>query len=612
MYVEYVNGAKHALKNADISETLDNFEDAGYILTDNEVVVDIDDLEIEQIQQLISDFNIKTQIVWTDRGCHLYFKKPENFRNSQGICAFGFKVEFKHVKNTKSVTIKRNGVAREIENKGVREDLPEFFKVSKKYIELLGLTEGEGRNDKLFKQRKNVSSLKNWKKIVTFINNIVFETPLPVNELETICRDVQMTAEKDGENIIADLIMREKNVVKYGEYLFFYDGESYVNDLDKLNRMVYSYCDGQKTRYVNEIIEQMKKRTKLIDPDTIFDIKFKNGVLRQGQFIEVDYKGFTPYYIPIEYNPSAEPVEIVDNYLNQLCNNNNDYILRLQEILGHCLITDKEFKRMVAKFFIFVGDGGNGKGTLLTIIRRILGAKNCSSLSIENTGDERYLTSMVGKLANLGDDIEDKAIGIKEMKMLKNISTCDSIESRKMYANSESVEITTSLIFTSNHILKSFEKGFSYKRRVDWLPMYTKPKKKDPRFITKITEEKALRYWVRLMVEGYMRLYENGQFTDSKVVSDFNEQYHEENNTALQYVRDLKIEDILGKRSPEVVEAYETWCDENGIYKQGVKLFNNTLKDFHKVKLSPKRINGKVQKIYVLNEENKLENSEND
>ena len=60
-----------------------------------------------------------------------------------------------------------------------------------------------------------------------------------------------------------------------------------------------------------------------------------------------------------------------------------DYRSRLLEILAHPLIVNKEFKRMLAKFFIFVGDGGNGKGTLLLIIRRILGYENCSALSIK-------------------------------------------------------------------------------------------------------------------------------------------------------------------------------------------------------------------------------------
>ena len=46
----------------------------------------------------------------------------------------------------------------------------------------------------------------------------------------------------------------------------------------------------------------------------------------------------------------------------------NNYRKRLLEILAHPLIIDKEFKRMLAKFFIFIGGGGNGKGTLLLII----------------------------------------------------------------------------------------------------------------------------------------------------------------------------------------------------------------------------------------------------
>ena len=66
------------------------------------------------------------------------------------------------------------------------------------------------------------------------------------------------------------------------------------------------------------------------------------------------------------------------NILNHLTNNDEDYKKQLLEILAHPLIVDKEFKRMLAKFFIFVGDGGNGKGTLLLIIRQILGYENCS------------------------------------------------------------------------------------------------------------------------------------------------------------------------------------------------------------------------------------------
>lgn len=602
MYIRYEPNAKHAKQNAEISQDLDVFEDAGYILNENDLIIDIDDLPKHKIEKLIKTFNIKTHTVWTDRGAHFYFKKPDGFRGAQGVCGLGFNVEYKHIKNTKSITVKRNGVARKVENEGFRESFPEFFKKGK-YENLLGLVDGDGRNQKLFAHRMSIASLPNWKLIVQFINEVVFDEPLPDKEMVEITREMAVEAVKDGENIIADMIMREKRVVMYSNVLYFHDGKQFIGDEVKLNRMVYSYCHNQKSHYAKEIIEQMMMRSKLIDPETEFDIKLKNGLLRDGKFLEVEFTGFTPYQIDIEYKPDAKPVKQVDDYINKLTNNDTDYRLRLMECLGHTLITNKELKRLLAKFFIFVGDGGNGKGTLLEIIREILDPKNCSSLSIKNMMDERYLNTMKGKLANLGDDIQDEPINNEQMKMLKNISTCDRIELRKLYEGAKSTSLSTSLIFTSNHILKSFEKGTAYKRRVDWLPMYTKPTKKDPLFITKLTTKEALEYWLRLIIEGYHRLYKNHKFTHSEIVAEFNERYHEGNNTALGYIREMQPEDILGKRAPEVYEPYEIWCEENGENVQSVKQFKDTIDEVFGFHIKPKKINGKTQRVYVERED---------
>ena len=75
MYIEFEDGAKFAKgKDNDISENLDTFKDAGYILEENDLVVDIDNLSKQAIEKLITMFDIKTQYVWTDRGIHFYFK----------------------------------------------------------------------------------------------------------------------------------------------------------------------------------------------------------------------------------------------------------------------------------------------------------------------------------------------------------------------------------------------------------------------------------------------------------------------------------------------------------------------------------------------------------
>ena len=59
------------------------------------------------------------------------------------------------------------------------------------------------------------------------------------------------------------------------------------------------------------------------------------------------------------------PVELVDEYVDQLTQGEKEYKNFLFEILAHPLIVNKEFKRMLAKFFIFVGDGGQRKRNLV-------------------------------------------------------------------------------------------------------------------------------------------------------------------------------------------------------------------------------------------------------
>jgi putative DNA primase/helicase len=598
VYIEFKEGEKFAGQYADQSESHTSFKDAGYVLTENDLIVDIDTLEKDKIRKLVSLFNIKTQIVWTERGAHLYFKKPTGFKGAKKVAPVGFEVEYKHLKNTKYITIKRNGTLREIENMGVREDLPDCLYAKKKFDNLLGFDDGDGRNAALFKHRMSINGMTGWSSILRFINNNIFAAPLSEEEFQLIIRDVKITAGKDDEPEVADYLMKKYKVVNYAGNLYFFQGSEFIYDMTKLRKMVFDEVGSQKTRYVDEVVKQMEYRAPIINESQTFDIKLENGILRNGKFIEVDYQEFTPYNIDISYDADCEAVQCVDDYVNLLTNNDPQYRDLLFEILAHPLIVNKEFKRMMGKFFIFVGDGGNGKGTMLAIIRRILNQKNCTGLSIKNMSDERYFTTMQGKLANLGDDIQDEAINNEQMKQLKNISTCDFVATRELFKQSRDVEMTLSLIFTSNHILKSFEKGNSYKRRVMWLPMYSKPSKKDKQFISKLTSKESLEYWLKLIVDGYFRLYNNERFSQCDLVETFNAEYHEENNGVLMFLNDFTKEDLVGKRPPEVHEEYETWAEENGMTVHSKKLLTQSIYDRFGLKIGVKKINRKTARVY--------------
>lgn len=583
-------------------DTIETVDDAGYLLTENDLVVDIDNLDKSVIEKMIDYFNIQTEYRWTDRGIHFYFKKPKQKLTANGVCALGFPVENKFLPSHTNVVVKRAGIERPVINQGVRETLPDVLTCRKGYNELLGLDEGDGRNNKLFQHKGQISHIKDKREVLNFINNYIFAEPLVDDEISVVTREQKMEAIKDAEYQIASHLIQDLGAVNYQGVLYFKRDDDFESDPRYLYQMVYEYVGDQKTRYVNEIIEQIKMRAKIIDDEAEFVVRFKNGILKDGQFLEIDYKEFTPYNIAINYYPDAAPVADVDNYINHLTNSDEDYKKLIFEVLGHCLITNREFKRVVGKIFFFIGGGGNGKGTLLQIIKEILDTRNVTGLDIGEMADERYLISMKGKLANLGDDVADNVIDGKMMKILKNISTCDFITSRALYQGAKSATFTTSLIFTSNHMIKSFEKGESWKRRAMWLPMYTvvKDKNKDQKFISKQTAPEALEYYVSQMVAGYMRLYENNGYTVSQAVEEENVRYHQENNGMTLFLSDYSKKDLLGKRYKSVYDnEYIPWVEENGGNEQSQKAFKEAVMEEFGLSVGSRKIDGKTGRVFV-------------
>lgn len=600
MYVEFEPGEKYSKNLKEISEDHSYFKDAGWVLTDDDYVIDIDTVDKEILKKLLISFDIKTQTVWTGRGVHLYFKKPKNFkRGANRVSPLGFAYEIKHKGNTAAVTIKTGGKLREIENLGIREDAPFIFTSNKKYDILQGLEDGEGRNNKLFSLRSKIGGQKEWRQILYFINENIFAQPLSEAEMETLTREMYVEATNENQYEVASWLMNKLDFLQYGVRFYFKDEKDYTHDVDILRKTVYEHVGSQKTVYVDEIIKQMQYRCRKIPQEAVFDIKFRNGYLRDGKFIDLVTEDFSPYNIDLEYDADAEPVKIVDDYINNLTGNEKEYRDLLLEILGSTLIVNPEFKRLMASFFIFVGDGGNGKGTLLTIIRTILGSKNVTGMGISELTDERYLSSFKGMLANLGDDLEDRPINDKQMKVLKNLSSCDYIATRELYKTAENMLFTGSLIFTSNHILKSWEKGKAYERRVKWLPMYIKIEKKDPLFITKLTTDEALKYWIRLFVEGYMRLYKNAKFTESPRVKEFNEQYHKENNPAIDYLSDRQAEEFDKIPIRDVNKDFEDWCEDNDA-NYSAKMLADTLLSKFGVDKKVIKINGAATRCYYI------------
>lgn len=581
MYIQYVDGTKKPYKdelnNFVYSPDLETFNTCGIVITDDDIVLDFDEVDKEILKQIITLLNIKTEICYTDRGMHLFFKKPKGKRfPNKAVCKLGLPVEYKKkTGKNHSITRKMNGVPREVFNLGKREELPELLfpygnKVNTDDFLLTNVSIGN-RNNTLFKYGASIKGCLNWEKYLRFANNNLIEQPIEEKEINAIITSLlnyksEVDKEQSEDYTLALEVIKEKRVYSYKGMLWVLVGEEpleWSSNEEHIRRAVGQVAKGKSSNMLGAIYNQLKYHAPLIKDGTIFPVRFANGLLENGSFDYDDDLRFSPYTIDIIYDANAPKVDIVDNYLNHLTENDESYKKVVLEMIAHCLITNPEQKKALGKFFFLHGGGGNGKGTLLEIITRILGRENVSNVSPKQLKDERYSNALIGKLANLADDVEDASLDNEILKIMKNVSTCDNIQLRKLNHNAIETQVTATLINTTNHLLKSFEKGDSFKRRMLWLPMFTKVKKHDNTFISRITAPDALSYWVSLIVDAYERLLKNGEFTTSEKLNYAQAEYHKNNNNVLLYFDDIKERDIRWNTIMNIYRDYTEWCEDN-------------------------------------------------
>ncbi len=401
--------------------------------------------------------------------------------------------------------------------------------------------------------------------------------------------------------ILATKLINKYNTKRYLGSLWWYKDGRYFNDgitAPHFKQEIYSYSEGQQSKFVDEVLKQVVDRSEIIQDGTIFPIRFRNGVLDQGKFLtDTDPLQFTPYYIPVDYRRDVKPCPFVEDYINDLTSGDEEYKNLLGEVLGYAFITDPGMIRALGKFFIFRGDGGNGKGTLLQIMKAMYGEQNCRSMSPDELTDDRYKSTLIGKLANLGDDIKPESFTKSQLKVLKNISTADTVTTRRLYHEAISTTFTAKLYFTSNSDNKSFEKGRAFQRRIVWLPMFNVVSKPDPNFISKATTPQALEYWVSYAVNGYFRLYETQEWSRSQLVDEYNKAYHERNNPTAEFANDIEPEDIIHKTITQVADMFDD-AGYEGTFSS--RAFKDAVWDKWKIGIGVKRMKDNYSNSSVL------------
>ncbi len=193
-------------------------------------------------------------------------------------------------------------------------------------------------------------------------------------------------------------------------------------------------------------------------------INMKNGLLN---LVTGELKPHTPDYLsitqmPYDYDPNAKAPRF-EQFMDEIL---DDPVMReiVIKLMGYCLW--RKFPR--EHIFIFLGEGRNGKGTLLNVIRLMLGEENCSSVAMHEISEKFMAAELFGKMANIAGDIGSDEI--ENDSLMKMITGKDFITAQRKHQHPFQFRSFAKPIFAGNKLPPVRDKTFAWYARQIIIP----------------------------------------------------------------------------------------------------------------------------------------------
>ena len=626
-YIELQAGTKVPREKLDTFVTeIEKIMDGALLLDEDTVVLDFDNVG-DVWKDVLNLY--PTRCIKTTRGAHLYYKRPANKRINNATNArtyIGLQADYKTGFNNKKslVTVKQNGIMREVLNDTPIDKLPELpvalYPIYSKNTNMYGLDDGDGRNSEIY---SHIRMLKDNKvedtdigKFANFINTKVFKKPLEQQELmNTIASAVNaesnnneidiFTIDKKGnqkldEKKLAVWSINELDLHYYAGHIHFINEEKtrfFKSDMANKTLMAeiqkrlakkglnITIKQAQESEIVNQIIKLMINGGKMnltneIE-EKVYPVQFRNGWILSNNKNMLKTSGvFTPFNMTVDYDPNARDENVI-NFINWFCQNDKDLIGLFEEILGHILMTEK-FPHHI---FFFIGNtGANGKSTMLNMIENWTNNLH-STVALEQFEKPENLALLIDKLVNCGDDI--KASMIEDSRAMKTITSGNKILCRPLYVNPFEFKPSATLIFTCNEIPFFKDKSGGVARRVVCFPCDAQLEegKRDMDMDYKLSTDSAKSTLLNLALKGLQRIYDNhGQLTKVDAVTQATEKYLLESDNIAMFFEENDVDgmcdNLANNTFTKLYVIYTEYCKESGYYAVSKKKFSNRLSEF--------------------------------
>lgn len=263
--------------------------------------------------------------------------------------------------------------------------------------------------------------------------------------------------------------------------------------------------------------------------------------------------------LPITFDEIAIPYSFLE-WLSQVLGDDPEMHRHMWEVIGYLLMTGNPLQ----KIFLLYGEGGNGKGTMLRVIRSLLGRANYSSISMHQLVDDRFATSgLYGKTANISGDLSSRFLS--DPQILKEITGGDSINASRKFGHSFEFVPYAVPIFASNEFFRTSDNSIGWRRRWEVIDFVQKVDGAGP-FDEQLLFDDAPGIFNYAM-EGLRRLMERGKFAPPTAAREATTRLHDAADPLMLWLdEDDAVNQGPDESSPsaDVYKRYAGWCRRNG------------------------------------------------
>ena len=402
----------------------------------------------------------------------------------------------------------------------------------------------------------------------------------------------------------------------YKDGIYIPEGKTYIMEhCRKILKEVYT------TQMVNQIVSKIETETFINHIDFFrntdkYELATINGILniKTKQLTE-----FTPdkiYFnkIPIKYDNTKDCLHI-KRFFESILKDKED-IKVMQELFGYLLLKDYP----INKAFMFSGDGRNGKGITLELMKHFLGPENCINVSIQALESDMYAAGeFFGKLANLAGDIDSKSL--RKTGLLKSMTTStDIISASRKFLTKIHFHNYAKMIFCANTIPKTYDDtdafwnrwifiNFPYKfvsqKEYDLLKQQQteiemeNTKIADTEIIKQLITPKEISGLLNWGLDGLTDLLRKKDFSFNKTNIDIKNIWTLKSDSLNAFIIKNVEVDYNSKVSKEDFKRYYiTFCDINNIKKTSETLIKKTLIEEYGVIETRNVVDGKITRFW--------------